>query len=207
MPCKGCHGKAKHGGECEGCGERWQVSSFIYSLFILIVYSPMCEPDDLSSQKYSTMSISRFKYDGFVSTCRCAACVKNRKAVAPYMGGTVLCDNCGSFFFGAQVREMRCIRAETQRDSELYIHDIYTHTLTCIVKNMQEDMDAQLLRECRLGAAKVGTIQVPHIAIYNAICVLILQCILYIIGSVECLLRARASANTRNVAGDQVSVR
>ena len=50
MPCKGCHGKAKHGGECEGCGERWQVSYFIYSLFILMVYSHVCEPDDLSSQ-------------------------------------------------------------------------------------------------------------------------------------------------------------
>jgi len=49
---------------------------------------------------------------------------------------------------------MRWIRAETQRDSELYMHDIYTHTLTRIDENMQEEVDAQLLRECRLGAAK-----------------------------------------------------
>ena len=83
----------------------------------------------------------------------------------------------------------------------------YTHSLTRIDENMQEEMDAQLLRECRLGAAKVGTTHVPHIATHNDICVLLLLCILYVIGSVECLLRARASANTRNVAGDQVSVR
>lgn len=64
---------------------------------------------------------------------------------------------------------MRWIRAETQRDSELYMHDIYTHTLTRIDENMQEEMDAQLLRECRLGAAKIGTIHVPHIATHDAL--------------------------------------
>jgi hypothetical protein len=45
----------------------------------------------------------------------------------------------------------------------------YTHSLTRIDENMQEEMDAQLLRECRLGAAKVGTIHVPHIATLNDI--------------------------------------
>jgi hypothetical protein len=64
----------------------------------------------------------------------CAACVKARRAVAPYRGGTVLCDTCGKGFFGAQL-----------------------------------DMDAQLLRDCR-ETSKAG--------------------------SVECLLRAKASANT-----------
>ena len=43
------------------------------------------------------------EHDGFLSTCRCAACVKNRKAVAPYREA-VLCDTCGRGFFGAQVR-------------------------------------------------------------------------------------------------------
>ncbi len=49
------------------------------------------------------------------------------------------------------------------------MHDIYTHSLTRIDENMQEEMDAQLLRECRLGAAKIGTKHFPHIALYNAI--------------------------------------
>ena len=103
-------------------------------LYILIIYT-----DGLFTcvwawwsqfSKYRTMSISRFKYDGFVSTCRCAACVKNRKAVAPYMGGAVLCDTCGRLFFGAQVRAGRDGLVLRRRETVSYICMTYTHTLS-----------------------------------------------------------------------------
>ena len=64
----------------------------------------------------------------------CSACVARRRSVAPYLHGSVMCDECGRGFFGSS-----------------------------------KDMDALLAQDCGRGQDKAGR--------------------------VECLLRARASAN------------